>query len=1392
MANKGIPKFGGNDVYTTWRNKVVMWSLVTNIAKRNQAINVRLDAFIDNPKAEKAVSALKAEDLHRDGGLDVLLERLDHVFKADKVDNAYEAYSKFNSLSRKIDQSISDYILEFEHLQLRAKEFDMEYPETILTFKLLDGANLTKQEREMALTVGNDLNLEKMKSALKRIFASKGDTESSLNDSNEEEVYFAARSGGVRGKRFGTNARDNKYYNNTGSEHSGTTKSALNFVDRNGNVTRCRICESTMHWMSKCPHNPNNRKIKDINHINEIKEEGQAEDIDSDYDASESNVLFSGILDNDVFSVESVGTAIVDTACSRTVAGKEWLTHYMKGLDDKALTKINIQPSNHKFKFGDGRIVKAENKARIPCEIGKKKCEIDVELIEGKLPLLLSKQSLKRAKTILNLQNDSVKMFDQDIPVHLSSGGHYAINILPGILNEINLLEQTNNDKDMEKKILKLHRQFGHASKENLMKLIKNAGCKTKNICGIAAEVVKNCAVCRLYKKPAPRPAVGLPWANDFNKVIGMDLHQLDSNLYYIHMVDQFTKFSSAAIIKNKKPETIINAILRYWISFFGCPEKFLSDNGAEFNNETFRNFCENFGINPITTAAYSPFSNGTVERHNQTVTNMLLKVKEDTKCDYSTALCWAISAKNALINNNGYSPNMLVFGRNVNLPSIFNAKLPALEGNISCETVAKHLGALHGARKAFMQNENSNKIKKALKANVRNYDNFYDLEMDDSVFYKREHENMWRGPGKIIGLHDPIAFVRHGGQVIRVHKSRIQLVENKTTELENLNNGNIDEFISSQEDEQEDQDVIQEEVVNTTPSHTGSDGEHQVIIEKPTLTKFTPGTKIKFIIEDQEYEAEIANRAGKITGKYPNCYNIKYTLPESLIGKMGSVDLDRVETFSEVASRQNEDIFEIQDMDFSDAKAEELQAWKNNQVYREVENTGQEAISVRWVCSVKSTEQGQRLKARLVARGYEEENKISSDSPTCSKDGLRILLSISSQKDWKIHSVDIKTAFLQGGDIERTLYLKPPKEASTKNLWLLRKCPYGLRDASLSWYKNLASFMKNAKMRICRTDPAIFYYYKHDELQGIAGIHVDDIIFAGSDQFHTDVVKNLKKKFLIGAECNTAFKYLGLNLDQRKDAIYVNQLKYIDDLKFVDEKLRRSKEEIKNVLQSIVGQLLWVTTNSRPDCSFAVNKLASNIKNCDENDIKLANKVLKQLKNKAVSLKYENLAPENDLKLVVYSDASLGNLSDGSSQCGNLIFLKGRDRCNLIAWQSKKIRRIARSSLTAETLALSEALDYSVYINNMYSEILFNNKKRFKIEVKTDNKSLVDSLKSNKTVHEKRLRIEISMIKEMINKKQIHAVNWIKADCQLADSLTKIGASTSKLISTISQGKFV
>ena len=113
-----------------------------------------------------------------------------------------------------------------------------------------------------------------------------------------------------------------------------------------------------------------------------------------------------------------------------------------------------------------------------------------------------------------------------------------------------------------------------------------------------------------------------------------MDLKEYSKNVWFLHLIDLATRHSAAAVIRSKDKDVIAKKLCQIWIAIFGSPHKFLTDNGGVFSDEVYRDLCENFNIAPATTAAESPWSNGTCERHNAVLTEAVTKTMVDTKCD--------------------------------------------------------------------------------------------------------------------------------------------------------------------------------------------------------------------------------------------------------------------------------------------------------------------------------------------------------------------------------------------------------------------------------------------------------------------------------------------------------------------------------------------------------------------------------------------------------------------------------------------------------------------------------------------------------------------------------------------------------------------------------------
>ena len=115
-------------------------------------------------------------------------------------------------------------------------------------------------------------------------------------------------------------------------------------------------------------------------------------------------------------------------------------------------------------------------------------------------------------------------------------------------------------------------------------------------------------------------------------------------------------------------------------------------------------------------------------------------------------------------------------------------------------------------------------------------------------------------------------------------------------------------------------------------------------------------------------------------------------------------------------------------------------------------------------------------------------------------------------------------------------------------------------------------------------------------------------------------------------------------------------------------------------------------------------------------NTLTRANKVVRKLKRNIKSgVYYSKLGPSQSLRIVVYADASYGNLPDGvSSAQGCLVMLTGDQQTfSPLEWFSRKIRRKVSSTLEAETIAVRDGTSNGMYFGHLLTEIYFNELQR-------------------------------------------------------------------------------
>ena len=413
-------------------------------------------------------------------------------------------------------------------------------------------------------------------------------------------------------------------------------------------------------------------------------------------------------------------------------------------------------------------------------------------------------------------------------------------------------------------------------------------------------------------------------------------------------------------------------------------------------------------------------------------------------------------------------------------------------------------------------------------------------------------------------------------------------------------------------------------------------------------------------------------------------------------------------------------------------------------------------------------------------------------------KETIRFALSIASSNSWKIQSLDVKTAFRQSFNITRDVLIRPPPEADTTMVWKLKKPVYGLSDSSRLWYLTIRKKLKSLGMEVSPHDQGLFYQHTNQKLAAIIIVFVDDLLTAGAPAIIKEIIKNIKDMFIIGAESTESFRYLGMNITQQEDlTINLEQKAYIETIKPipVDTVINKNKNEeapnqLKKKLRSLIGKLNWVTSISRPDIAYDTRVLSTRINSAKLQDIYRANKVVKHLNSEEMVLKFPKFPNTRELKLLVFADASFANLTNGSSQAGFIILLSDQESCSPLIWNSFRIRRIVKSTLAAETLSVSEALDSAHLFSRTYGEVIHNKPDAtIPIICFTDSKSLYKASQTTHLIQEKRLLIEISSIRQMIENSEIK-LQWIESKLQIANSLTKSGASPRLLQHILSTGR--
>ena len=122
--------------------------------------------------------------------------------------------------------------------------------------------------------------------------------------------------------------------------------------------------------------------------------------------------------------------------------------------------------------------------------------------------------------------------------------------------------------------------------------------------------------------------------------------------------------------IPNKEPKTVIQTLFRRWILIIGFPDAIQSDQGSEFTAKICKEFYSQMHIHKYATAAYTPKSNGVVERFNKVIVDTLAKHLHNSQDMWDVLVGVVVFEYNSTIQaTSGIMPHLLLFGKAPKIP---------------------------------------------------------------------------------------------------------------------------------------------------------------------------------------------------------------------------------------------------------------------------------------------------------------------------------------------------------------------------------------------------------------------------------------------------------------------------------------------------------------------------------------------------------------------------------------------------------------------------------------------------------------------------------------------------------------------------------------------------
>ena len=490
----------------------------------------------------------------------------------------------------------------------------------------------------------------------------------------------------------------------------------------------------------------------------------------------------------------------------------------------------------------------------------------------------------------------------------------------------------------------------------------------------------------------------------------------------------------------------------------------------------------------------------------------------------------------------------------------------------------------------------------------------------------------------------------------------------------------------------------------------------------------------------------------------------------------------------------------------FRDAALKEVQSLESKGSWEVVKRSsvqGKNVLPSTWALKRKRFPDGRirKYKARFCVRGDRQVFGLDFDetyAPVVQWSTVRLMFSLSLSLGLKTKQVDYSNAFVQA-DIDEEVYCELPQEFlgpdGGEYVLKLKKSLYGLKQAPRLWFKTLEKSLHDRGFKSSAVDPCLFLM---DDL--VALVYVDDVLFFGkSEKIIDNMIASLKKEFDLNVE-GSVEAFLGVEVIKHKDGVLARQSGLTKRIIAAVgmEKANPTKTPASTVglgadvggaprreswsYASVVGMLLYLAGNTRPDIAFAVHQCAR----FSHRPLRVHEDAVKRIVRYLVGTADKGLIfrPQDEVVLEAFADADFAGLWNSEdpqdpscvkSRTGYLIRLG----CVPVVWKSKLQTLIAVSTMEAEYVSLSMCMRELIPLRRLVKEL--QGVLGFKSSISStactvfeDNQGAIALANVPKmTPRSKHIAIPYHFFREHIRKKEVE-VKHISTDEQLADLLTK------------------